>query len=203
MASSDVIRYVLITGPPGVGKTTLVRRVCDQLKKELTSNSTSSVSGFYTEEVRDLKSKERIGFDIVDILSGRRAPLASAIQCPPGAPRVGKYAVILDQFEPLSLQCLANKQSGNRLVVIDEIGKMESFSKPFCTEVERIFDKNLNPNVTVLATVPVDKGQRPLPIVQKVKNAQPNRLITVTRENRDQLVDEVKKLVTNSMKAQG
>lgn len=209
-AASDVIRYILITGPPGVGKTTLVRRVCDRLKQEFqASNNDFILKGFYTEEVRDPKSAQRIGFDIVDISQDRRAPLASSIETPTtGAPRVGKYSVILNRFEPLALDCLAidqepvggdQQKSIYRLLVIDEIGKMESFSQSFCAQVEHLFDKNRYPNLAILATVPVDKGQQLPRIVNRVKNTVGNRLVTLTRENRERLVEEVKEMVIKAM----
>jgi len=53
----------------GIGKTTLVRKVCDLLrKKEVLTR------GFYTEERR--VSGKRKGFDVIT-MNGRRGPLAS------------------------------------------------------------------------------------------------------------------------------
>src|SRR6266496_2303557 len=58
---------ILVTGPPGIGKTTLVRRVVERLHgKRLT--------GFYTEELRGRGG--RTGFRIVT-LDGREARLAT------------------------------------------------------------------------------------------------------------------------------
>ena len=45
---------ILLTGPPGVGKTTLIKYLCEQL---------GNCSGFYTEEIRE--GGKRIGFNIV------------------------------------------------------------------------------------------------------------------------------------------
>ena len=52
----------------GVGKTTLIRKTCDELKKRHIP-----VQGFYTEECR--QGSHRIGFDVVT-LDGNRQPLA-------------------------------------------------------------------------------------------------------------------------------
>jgi nucleoside-triphosphatase THEP1 len=48
-------RRILLTGPPGCGKTTVVGKVADILR--------NGASGFYTEEIRDAK-KQRIGFRV-------------------------------------------------------------------------------------------------------------------------------------------
>ena len=65
MASNKHFRIVLITGQPGVGKTTLIKKLHDKL----CLNETLKLflrGGFYTEEVRS-SSHERIGFDVVDL----------------------------------------------------------------------------------------------------------------------------------------
>ena len=55
---------------PGVGKTTLCRKVYEVLKEK-----GIQILGFYTEEVRTSPEKSRVGFDIVT-LDGQRGPLA-------------------------------------------------------------------------------------------------------------------------------
>ena len=59
----------------GIGKTTLVRKVCSVLQQK----EDVALHGFYTEEVRDGPASGgrgyRIGFDVVT-LNGLRAPLA-------------------------------------------------------------------------------------------------------------------------------
>ncbi|MQL86561.1 hypothetical protein Taro_019088, partial [Colocasia esculenta] len=60
----------LVTGPPGVGKTTLVMRVLESLRA---SHPDLRVRGFYTREVRE--GSQRVGFEVVT-LDGRRGPLA-------------------------------------------------------------------------------------------------------------------------------
>lgn len=55
---------------PGVGKTTLCRKVYEVLK-----DKGIKVQGFYTEEVRNSQKGSRVGFDVVT-LDGQRGPLA-------------------------------------------------------------------------------------------------------------------------------
>lgn len=68
---NDQCGLILITGLPGVGKTTLIRKVCEDLmnKHKIICN------GFYTEEVCNPNCKGRIGFDVIT-LSKKRGILA-------------------------------------------------------------------------------------------------------------------------------
>jgi nucleoside-triphosphatase len=61
--------FVILTGMPGCGKTTMIKKIVDDLKKKNVSN----VVGFYTEEVRE--NEGRIGFDI-HLLNGTTGTLA-------------------------------------------------------------------------------------------------------------------------------
>ncbi|XP_078674401.1 cancer-related nucleoside-triphosphatase homolog isoform X1 [Branchiostoma floridae x Branchiostoma belcheri] len=188
MASAGVggVRHVLLTGPPGIGKTTLTQKACEALQKDGVR-----VQGFYTEEVRT--GGRRQGFDIIT-LDGLRGPLARVCQQSGDQGRrreyrVGQYLVNLPSFEGLALPVLRFKPpSGTKCVyIIDEIGKMEMFSQHFIQAVRLVLD---SPGSTVLATIPVAKG-RPLPVVEEIRRRNDATLFTVTKENRDSLVPEV------------
>ncbi|XP_035689921.1 cancer-related nucleoside-triphosphatase homolog isoform X1 [Branchiostoma floridae] len=185
-AGSAGARHVLLTGPPGIGKTTLTRQACEALQSDGVR-----VHGFYTEEVRT--GGKRLGFDVIT-LGGQRGPLAR-VSNQSGAPsrrheyRVGQYLVNLPSFEGLALPVLRFKPpSGMKCVyIIDEIGKMEMFSQHFIQAVRMVLD---SPGSTVLATIPVPKG-RPLPLVEDIKRRKDTVLFMVTKENRDSLLPEV------------
>ena len=113
-------RHVLLTGNPGVGKTTLVKKVAEKLKSS--ENSQMVLQGFFTEEVRD-GNGVRSGFDVISINdSTLRKPLASC-NVPPAikGPKVGKYTVMVPEFESVALKCLENINCN--VLIIDEIGK--------------------------------------------------------------------------------
>ncbi|XP_025304356.1 cancer-related nucleoside-triphosphatase isoform X1 [Canis lupus baileyi] len=158
-------RHVFLTGPPGVGKTTLIQKASEVLK-----SSGVPVDGFYTEEVR--QGGRRIGFDVVT-LSGMRGVLSRiGSEPPPGKRecRVGQYVVDLTSFELLALPVLRNAGSssgpGQRVCVIDEIGKMELFSQPFIQAVRQTLS---TPGTVVLGTIPIPKG-KPLALVEEIRN---------------------------------
>jgi len=63
-------RKILITGPPGIGKTTIIKRVIENLQR-----NGFDVCGFYTEEIRE--NNKRAGFKIIG-LDGFEGILESA-----------------------------------------------------------------------------------------------------------------------------
>lgn len=63
--------FILLTGMPGCGKTTLVRNVVGELRRQ---SEKVAVKGFYTEDVVD-ENNRRKGFDFVS-LDGSRGVLA-------------------------------------------------------------------------------------------------------------------------------
>lgn len=114
----DVNQRVLLTGHPGGGKTTLVKRVVKNLPQR--------AAGFYTEEIRDRGA--RVGFRLIT-LDGAEALLAHVDFKTPE--RVGKYRLDLSALEAVGVKAVRAAIRGRRLVVIDEIGPMEIRSAIF------------------------------------------------------------------------
>ncbi|XP_027803809.2 cancer-related nucleoside-triphosphatase isoform X2 [Marmota flaviventris] len=187
-------RHVFLTGPPGVGKTTLIQKASEDLK-----SSGVLVDGFYTEEVR--KGGRRTGFDVVT-LSGTRGPLSRVGPDPvPGKRecRVGQYVVDVTSFEQLALPVLRNVGSGGpgrRVCVIDEIGKMELFSQPFIQAVRQTLS---SPGTVVLGTIPIPKGKL-LALVEEIRSRPDVKVFSVTKENRNLLLPDIVKWVQSSGK---
>ncbi|CAH1099674.1 unnamed protein product [Psylliodes chrysocephalus] len=156
---------VLITGTPGVGKTTLVKKLVDIFKSK-----DIDFDGFYTEEVRN--GNARVGFDIVMLNNGKRGILARKNSLnSSNSPMVGQYAVHVNEFEELVLHIF---EKPKKLMIIDEIGKMEMFSKKFQAGVRNVFN---NKDIRVIATVPLNGG--PL-LVKQLKERSDCSLITVS-----------------------
>ncbi len=159
---------LVITGKPGVGKSTLAARVVQLLRGKL------RIAGFTTAEVR-APTGERAGFDVVCV-DGRRSALARA-----GAEsrvHVGRYGVNVVAFERIALPELARRDVD--LMVIDEIGRMEIASERF----QQAVIEALAAPFAVLATL----GNGDLPFFEAVRARSDVELITLTERNRDALV---------------
>ena len=164
---------VLITGSPGVGRTTLIKSLCEDL---------TPCSGFYTEELRD--GGKRTGFDIVNLDGSTRAPLARVNTSVKG-PKVGQYTVITSDFELLAQKLLNSKSIENcQYIIIDEIGKMENFSSKFQVMVRKIFESD---SMHIIATIPVKYES--ISLVKEIVNRSDTEVIEVTKSNRDSIKD--------------
>jgi nucleoside-triphosphatase len=158
---------LLLQGRPGVGKTTVARRLV-----QLLGEARIPVAGFTTEEIRE--GGQRVGF-AVESVSGQRGVLAHVTR--PGPPRVGRYGVDLSAFERIALPALAAPPGA--VIVIDELGKMELASAPFRGAVSGLLDRG----ASVVATVHVF----PHPFTDALKRHPGVELLEVTRDNRDAL----------------
>ena len=163
-------RKVLLTGRPGCGKTTLVKRVVKELAQ--------SAGGFYTEEIR--KDRERVGFKIVT-LDGKEGVFAHVNF--KTQQRVGKYGLYLSPLETIGIEALHEAVRARQLTVIDEIGPMEIRSPIFRDVVNEALDSR----APVLGTI----AARPFPFTNAIKKRRDVTLIEVRGDNREQLVSEL------------
>lgn len=158
-------RTIFLTGAPGTGKTTLIRALAAKL-------ADLSPVGFYTQEIRE--EGRRTGFELVDLAGNRR--LLSHVRI--RGPRIGRYGVDLAEFEAF-LDSIPFDDSRARIIIIDEIGRMECLSPPFRTLVTGLLDAGR----PVVATIAL-RGDA---FIEGLKKRPHVRILTVTRENRDSL----------------
>ena len=163
-------KNLLITGLPGVGKTTLIKKISEALK------SLHPV-GFYTAEIRE--GGERKGFELIS-LEGRRGLLShKEIRSPY---KVGQYNVDIKGFEDF-IDSIFFFNPLTRLIIIDEIGKMECLSDQF----KRLLKEILDSEKWVITTIAL-KGSG---LIAEVKERNDVRLFEITKKNRDSLFSEI------------
>ena len=157
-------RHILLTGRPGVGKTTVVMRLAERVRY-------LKLAGFYTEEIR--LHGRRMGFRAA-VFSGRTTVLAHVDV--KSRHRVGRYGVDVAAFEQLVLPELTSSAD---LLLVDEIGKMECFSSAFVSAVRDL----LSAATPLVATVAASGGG----FIAEVKQRADVELLQVTTDNRDEL----------------
>eukprot|EP00039_Didymoeca_costata_P002322 m.59341 g.59341 ORF g.59341 m.59341 type:complete len:205 (-) comp11240_c0_seq2:69-683(-) len=189
---------ILLTGPPGVGKTTAILSVLGKMKSQqegegVTGLNAPSTAGFFTRELRenvDHGNPRRTGFEIVDIITGDVCKLASV--SPEGSrdrgPKVGRYTVNVRGFETLAIKSLTSGAEGaNQVLIIDEIGKMELLSNRFCKRLNEILACATNQeNLLVVGTV----AQKGAGLIARSKEMA-TELVTLSPETRDDVPDIV------------
>ena len=162
---------MLLTGSPGIGKTTVIRKILPLLQG-------IECSGFYTEEKRS--RGQRKGFKICT-LDEEEGVLASVGQVK--GTSVGKYTVHVEEFEKLVLSRIDPERTPADLYIIDEIGKMELLSVRFRTSLTHLLARPSN----LIATI-AKKGKG---FLEQIKERNDLEVIEVTRENRDDLPKEI------------
>ena len=160
---------ILLSGKPGCGKTTLIRKVLNEV-------DVIDSGGFYTQEIR--KDGVRVGFKITT-LDGREGVLSHVDYG--GGFRVGKYFVNTRDIDEFAVGSILDSLDKG-LIVIDEIGKMELFSREFRGAVLKALDTG-----RVFGSITLWKN----PFVEEIKKRRDVEIFMVTSGNRDSLVEEL------------
>lgn len=121
----------LVTGPPGVGKSTAVSKVILRLKSRGVI-----VGGCSTSERKE--GGVRVGFEVKDLTTGRSGELASVSSR--FGPKVGRYRVNLADLAKVGAAGLEAAATSSELIVIDEVGPMELVSPEFRRAVRKCMD---------------------------------------------------------------
>ena len=157
-----LIKNLIVTGNPGIGKTTLIKE-CILPFRERTG-------GFYTEEIKE--GDERAGF-LIKTLDGQEGIFAK--KGLKSSAKLNKYGINLNVLESLGVRAVQKALEEKAVVVIDEIGAMEILSPLFCSTVTEALQKA----PLLLATIRL-KAE---PFTSQIKKMSETKLVVLTREN--------------------
>lgn len=164
------MKNILLTGLPGSGKTTIVRRLVDIFKE-------FNPVGFYTLEIR--REDERTGYAVIDMNGESRLLAHTDIK---SRYAVGRYRIDLKGFDAF-LDTVFAKDRKTGFYVIDEIGKMGCVSKNFCRRVTSLIESDR----PFLGTIS-DKGSG---MISDIKQRRDVRMIEITPANRELRLKEL------------
>ena len=177
--SRCVISNILITGYPGVGKTTLVKQVIEELRLDPV--------GFYTEEIRE--EGKRVGFRIKSLTPGLPRMEGILARVGMGGPhRRGPYTINISDMEEVGARALEDALSCRGLILIDEIGSMELVSSRFQKAVIACLD---SPR-PVLGVIKAESN----PFTDRIASRPNVEIIEFTRER----YNEVKSVIVEMLK---
>jgi nucleoside-triphosphatase len=169
---------ILLTGKPGVGKTTVMEGLAALLPRP---------AGFVTSEVRE--RGRRTGF-VIRTFDGEEARLADRGRG--DGPRVGPYRVFLEGLDGIGVGAIDIGISQGRVILIDEIGKMEAKSPAFRSAVLRALEGPSD----VVATLGISNE----PFLASVRKRPDARLVEVTLSNRDDMPARVAAMLKGGLK---
>ena len=165
---------ILLTGTPGIGKTTAIRKIVSNL-------DSTEVAGFWSSEIRI--DGRRVGFAI-ETISGEKGILAH-VDFKEG-PRVGKYSVNVSEIESIIVPELVLARESGHIIVIDEIAKMELYSQRFLQEIRKCLNTK-----HVLGAIQERRHQ----FLDEVRSRRDVTLFELTTENRDKIPLQILQLL--------
>jgi len=158
---------LLLTGRPGIGKTTVLRKL-----SELLVADGRLVTGVLTGEL--VQGGRRVGFRLCPIGGGEAKTMAHESFI--SLQRVGRYGVDVEIVSYLADTALRDVPAD--VVLIDEIGPMECFSKRFVAAAQRWLD---SPTPVIASVALSGPG-----FVEAVKARADCELVEVSEGNRDE-----------------
>lgn len=162
---------IFITGPPGVGKTTVINRLFETLKLY-----GYNPGGFITYEIRE--AGKRVGF-IIKSLANNKEGILAHIKFKNGYP-IGKYKVDIKTLEDIGVEALkeAVEKEDIDIILVDEIGPMEMASPKFKDAVELVLNSEKPAVLTVHYRISTNLNRL-------FSTDKETKLYMITRDNRE------------------
>jgi len=163
------MKNIFLTRPPSSGKTTVIKKIITGLKRP--------AKGFYTEEIR--VDGKRQGFKMIT-LAGKEGLLGH--RDIKSDYTVSKYGVSIENIDNIAVPAII-PDNQSQIIILDEIGKMECFSKKFKEAALQALDSNN----TVIGTIAISGTE----FIRKIKERCDMKIIEATESNRHELSDKI------------
>jgi nucleoside-triphosphatase len=139
---------LLVVGEPRSGKTSWCREYIDWRRE-----SGSSVGGILCPAIA--KQEQRIGFNVIDLLTGEKVPFArlSRYRSSKGGEKIGDYTISRDGILFARAAIKRAVESKCNLVVIDEVGPLELRGKGLMPAVELALASPVNVLIVVRSSL--------------------------------------------------
>ncbi len=170
-------KNIFLTGAPSSGKTTVIKKVIEGMDHP--------ANVFYTEE--DRVGGKRVGF-LMKTLDGRNGYLAH--QDIKSDYHIRRYGVSIENIENIAVPSITPVK--NNIIILDEIGKMECFSKAFKQAAANALD---SPNI-VIGTITFGGDD----FIREVKKRKDVEINEVTMDNRNSLPDLILRKISSLLR---
>lgn len=168
------MKNILLTGMPGAGKTTIIRRLCIIFKE-------FNPVGFVTSEI--LEDNNIVGFEVSNLFGDSRVFAHAKIK---SKVSVGRYKVDLKIFDDF-LDKTFSKEKKTGLYIIDEISRVEAASRKFSKLILELLGSD-KPVITAIS----DKGTG---LINDIRKREDVSLFEITEQNRELRIKELTMLI--------
>jgi nucleoside-triphosphatase len=174
---------IFLTGEPGCGKTTVVRKTYDILV-----NKGMKPGGVISGEIR--QRGVRIGFSLEDLITHEIGVLAHT-ELKDG-PRVGKYRVNLSDVQRVGVTGIRRAIAEGEVIIVDELGPMELHCTPFVLTMQEALSSPKH----FIGTIHKRASHE---LIASIKSNPDYRIFEVTIDNRNEMPNRIVEQLTGRM----
>ncbi len=175
---------ILLSGMPGIGKSTILEKVLEQLRKQ-----NQQVMGCIVKEMQT--NQVRSGFKIHYFPSSKETVLASC-EHQFSSQQISKFSVNIDALENELIPFMHEMSESKTydMLIFDEIGRMQSLSPQFIPAVDSI----MHSNKSLIATIVYDDEMW----ARKYKDNQNIFFIVANQNNRDFIATLINRMLLST-----